>query len=455
MEQWNKKQKVHNAKLLKDEFLNGTIAEAGGIEDLKPSLGIINEKEMIMFTNHFHYEQDAHGGLSQIVHSVMYRSFDGGETWGKGKHTPFLGFEPSVTVIDGILFVQTHLLPNIFTTNKVCLGNIYRSEDKGETWTRTEITPEFLGDCPKDVENCPNRNFLKLPDGSIIIFVTCTMEDRMFAYRMRSVDKGLSWEIDKVRYADDTGWNHLIEAVTFITPSGRLMAIGRVDWSWLQGLDVPYKVKRDKNHEIDTSTAMLLIESHDDGLTWEAVRGLGYEAMMYPSIVYLDKERFILTYTMRDSRFKTPYPHMGVQAVLGREKSDGGFEIDFEHDIIILDDRTPECAPQTEGFGMTQLLPDGSLITPYSYREVLPEWEKSLTNGEYKTDGLFQEFYVRSGKARYGEKVDVSWWRNVSDTLKRLLTDQYAMVLRMIFFKTQVLKWRIEELDSNTQTGDK
>lgn len=42
---------------------------------------------------------------------------------------PFWGYEPSVSVIDGVLFVQTHLHPNLFVSNKACMAILYRSED--------------------------------------------------------------------------------------------------------------------------------------------------------------------------------------------------------------------------------------------------------------------------------------------------------------------------------------
>ena len=86
---------------------------------------------------------------------------------------------------------------------------------------------------------------------------------------------------------------------------------------------------------------MLLMESLDDGITWNAVRGVGYMGMMYPSIVFMDDKRFILTYTMRIHGQK-PYPVKGVQAVFGRENEDGTFDFDFENDILIIDDSTPD-----------------------------------------------------------------------------------------------------------------
>lgn len=39
------------------------------------------------------------------------------------------------------------------------------------------------------------------------------------------------------------------------------------------------------------------------------------------------------------------------------------------------------------------------------------------------------------------------WWRDASDDWKRVMVDQYSMRLGRIFFKTQVLKWKLFGLD--------
>ncbi len=449
MQPWRVGNRVYNPKNITWQNLTGEFVDVGGTHDLKPSLGFFNEKEMVLFTHHFHYEQDAHGAPKQFTHSVMFRSEDGGKTWGRGKHNPFNGLEACITVVDGVMLVTRG-------------EYIHRSEDRGETWENTEITTDMLPGCIKDCGLCTSRNFVKMSDGSIIVFVNAVRsgtdlfeKDQWYeTYRLRSTDLGKTWEAEQVTYVDYHGFNLLTEAFSYVTPSGRLMAVGRVIWAHLKDMDIPHKVVQEDFDELDTITGMVMLESKDQGITWEVVRGLGYLTMMYPSVAYVDDHHFVLTYTARGVQVPRPYPHMGVQAVIGTEHSDGTIEIDFDHDIIIIDDRTPDCAPQTEGFGLTQKLPDGSLITPYSFREIIPSWEKVLSTDEYKTDAVFLEAYIRSGCQWMGEGNHMNgadhvpyWWRDMNDDMKRVMVDQYSMRLGRIFFKTQVLKWTISGLD--------
>lgn len=188
-----------------------------------------------------------------------------------------------------------------------------------------------------------SRNLIKLPDNSIVGFVWTMGECQ---YRVRSIDKGKSWSIDivedgDIKFKEGTYRPIMAEAVTFITPSKRLMAVARVTLSNLADENIPHLYNA-KPFDTDEGDGMLLIESNDFGLTWHAVRGLGYGGMMYPSVVYLDEKRFVFTYTLRSAAASVgaPYRHVGIQAVVGIEEDDGSFSVDFDNDIIILDDKT-------------------------------------------------------------------------------------------------------------------
>ena len=60
-------------------------------------------------------------------------------------------------------------------------------------------------------------------------------------------------------------------------------------------------------------------------------------------------------------------PPLGVHAVLGKEVPDG-FRFDFEHDRLVIDQKTPVGNPSGGGFGPTVQLDDGTLVTSYSWR---------------------------------------------------------------------------------------
>ena len=82
---------------------------------------------------------------------------------------------------------------------------------------------------------------------------------------------------------------------------------------------------------------------------------------MYQAFLRLADGRLLLTFTVRALR-----PPLGVHAVLGKELPDG-FQFDFDHDRIVIDQKTPVGKPSGGGFGPTVQLEDGTLVTSYSY----------------------------------------------------------------------------------------
>lgn len=87
---------------------------------------------------------------------------------------------------------------------------------------------------------------------------------------------------------------------------------------------------------------------------------------MYPAILPLLDGRLLFTFTVR-AAVAPARPPIGVQAVLGRQTSEG-FRFDFKNDRIVLDNKTPVGALSGGGFGPTVQLDDGILVTSYSYR---------------------------------------------------------------------------------------
>ena len=443
----NKIKIINNKNQISALCINETVIP--GVNNHKPSIAVLNENEMLLFTLHRHYEEDAHGGPSQVCHTVMYHSYDGGITWGKGKHMPFKGFEASASVIDGVIFVQTHLYPDIFDNDfENCIALLYRSDDNGETWTETRFTPEFFG-IKSNTVLCMSRNLVKLPDDSIIGFVWSLGE---YQYRVKSMDMGKSWNFDivedsDIKFKEGAYRPVMAEAVTFVTPSKRLMAVSRVILSNLSDKNIPYLYNA-KPFDTDEGDGMILIESNDFGLTWHAVRGLGYGGMMYPSIVYLDEKRFILTYTLRNATASVgaPYRHVGMQAVMGIEEDDGSFSVDFDNDVIILDDKTPGEVITSEGYGMTNAVSEGILITPCCYAVAKDEYKSMVQSGEcFDSADVFNYLFTETGKADAYDGPDVEWWNKSTPEWKKVLIHECAWQVGLIHYKSRVIKWRVEK----------
>jgi hypothetical protein len=97
-------------------------------------------------------------------------------------------------------------------------------------------------------------------------------------------------------------------------------------------------------------------------MTFDRIRDFGDYGEMYMSLLRLQDKRLLLTFTVRDLN-----PPLGVRSIPGVEMNDG-FEVDFAHDRIMLDTRTPVGKYQGGGFGPTVQFGDGTLITSYSYR---------------------------------------------------------------------------------------
>ncbi len=95
---------------------------------------------------------------------------------------------------------------------------------------------------------------------------------------------------------------------------------------------------------------------------------------MDPSIRPLNvSNRLLFTFTQRSLD-----PPLGVRAVFGFQTEDG-FDLDFEHDLLVLDVKTPPEQTSGGGYGNTIMLDDGYLLTCYSYRD---------TTGAFKVESI-------------------------------------------------------------------
>jgi len=443
METWPK---LFAPKNLRESDLWGEVASIASPNDFKPTIGVFDDKELVLFAAHEHFESSYHFGedqtFSHVAHIVMYQSQDGGKNWKCRGHIgnngkPFTGVgEPFVTIIDNVLFLSAGT-------------SLYRSEDKGVTWEEIPFDCKSLGLQEGDLP-FPSRNFIKLKDGAIACTVWVIGADRKhgIVLRMTSKDSGKTWEhtVAREEAAFTGGYTHtsMCEAVLFRSPkSDRLMAVSRIVWSRLTEetlAKITHPVKEDKESDIDQTAGMLLMESEDEGLTWKPVRGLGYRGMMYPGVVYCNDSDFILTYTQRVSSTDSPYPHIGVQAILGHENDDGTFDLDFEKDVIIIDDRTPDYSTEGGCYGVTRILPDGTFITPYSYRVNTKELDQKLQDGTFASDETFWHYFETTGMHAHCPHYGI--FRDATNDLKKhLIVACFAKERSESRLLTGVLRW--------------
>lgn len=435
--------KLINPKRLTPEKLTGTTTDLPGYQHIKASIGILNERDLVLTAAHVHPEEFAYN-RDVMCHSVLSFSHDGGKTWGDGTHVHgHTSHETYMQCIDGVLFFVY-----VTVESSKCNNYIHRSEDGGKTWKTFLLDRTFLEYPDKLSHFRTTRNFVKMPDGSIVIFVIHT-DPKLPQYRLRSTDMGKTWEKEELRWNGvpavgvDTHW---CEMFTYFTPSGRMMGISRIDPSAVLNKDIPYIYTTEQTWPNDEGMTMMLIESKDGGISWEAVRGLGYAAMMYPSVVYLNNHDFILTYTLRDSRCPgNPYPHMGVQAILCCENEDGSITADFDHDIIILDDRSPDHAVSVDGYGTTQMLSDGTLVTPFTYVTYNPELDEMMRDVASIPYEYYEQLSLRTGKGRE------YWTREVWDNMKTLNhathVQNVAKQLRLMRSTASVIRWKLDITD--------
>jgi hypothetical protein len=356
---------IRNPKKLGAGPLAAERIAVGGTGEYKPCIAKVREGELILVN----YLSDV-----QPLPVYVYRSSDGGRTWsGPNKTAIAPGEEPYLSRLkEGAL---------LLTGGGNCWGS--RSEDGGRSWTR-ELKPlEFAS----KVAGFLSRNILELNDGSLLAIVDVPGKGKPVQYGnefvARSRDQGRTWpEVYPLRVEGVPAgypWSIFEEAHLWQARSGKLYAIARVDHRCyrlagrkLSNLEMAsvacslfhwgYRLVKDISEtEIDHLNHLKIFSSTDQGKTWQAGPDLGDYGTMYQSILRLQDGRLLLTYTCRSID-----PPLGVRAVVGSEDEDG-FEFDLQHDVLILDNKTPIGRGSGGGYGPTVQLDDGTLVTSYSY----------------------------------------------------------------------------------------
>ena len=376
--------------------------------DYKPCIARLPSGELLVVAFHGY---NLEGGKYR-EDMILFRSGDGGKTWGERQVLALLGREPYFSVLrDGTVFITTHLLrQDIRNKLGYIHGYLHRSTDNGKTWTTLKIGAEDVPGAAPRTWTHTSRNVLELQDGSLILGVSAGSS---IDYLWRSRDKGKTWDKSlacRVQGFDVTkqGFPWHAETVFTQAPNDDIFAIARCHSSVLPplaGTNVAVG-----NDQVER---MALFRSRDRGKTWTLEPEMGsYYGEMYQAFLRLSDGTLLLTFTVRALR-----PPLGVHAVLGRELHDG-FKFDFEHDRIVIDQKTPVGRPSGGGFGPTVQLDDGMLVTSYSYRRAddqshleVARWR--LPAGAAEESGKGQPFRKQEVRRLsvhdVGEYVAVPW----------------------------------------------
>jgi len=388
--------------------LPAKIAHLPGRYNFKPHIGRLPDGEILLFASHTHSEEIATSqnvdlpARSINTHVVLYRSNDDSRSWGRGRHVRELigGHEPSVSIIDGILLVTVNIhgsgwFPDPFAERDHFYVVVARSEDRGETFTTTIFDRAATGATDDDRVDC-SRNILRLPNGRLWLGLGLGARHRV----AHSDDLGRSWTMADAR-VEGVGYEGIsrsffIESLAFYSPWGRLMMLARVDFGFAKFANpLPHDPQYAGGTGLDQFDGQVLFTSEDDGLTWTPVRAVGFPALMYPSIVNLDESRMLLTYTVREippEDSGSIHRKVGIQAIVVEAQSDGSFDFDFSRDVAIVDDSTPASMRNAGGFGNTLRLPDGTLITPFSYPLIDPDILALADRKEYLKEEVYDHW---------------------------------------------------------------
>lgn len=406
----NDTMRVIGLSRLKTESIPALRVPVGCVDDYKPCVAKLPGGTLLLVDFHQHVEQHVpasgwNEGNCFTEHIVLHESKDMGRTWSRGRHLPLLGREPYLSVLkNGRIFITTHFLYCDGMNDKTyTYAIIHSSTDNGATWNSTKILKDrFEG----GEYAYTGRNILERPDGVLMLGLSAGGRGR--DYMLLSDDCGESWKPVKTVFkgfdAKSYKFSAMEEGVLFYSPSGRLMMMCRVDLRLLKfSVKVPF-IDYDGalGEGFDQFDSAVLFESKDGGLSWEPVRGVGFTGMMYPSFVPLCRGRMLYTFTVRAPLFS----HMGVQAVVIDELDDGSFQIDMDHDRIVIDEKTPDHLVSGGGFGPTIRLDDDTLMTSYSYR---PDSELFQIGNKVFDPSNFNNYVEK-----YPTRVETAIW-NIPD----------------------------------------
>ena len=351
----------------------------------KPTIARLPSGELIVMS--FFWEGGAHRpGGTYHEYSTIWRSLDDGRTWSAGERASrspeedFIGREHWLTAIDdgtqhGLLFSTCQIA--LWDTSSPLFGTpnpkneapsyVSRSTDGGRTWKQERIGPDgFDGAFTRT-----NRNIVRMDDGRLMFGVAnWTGAPGLINYLWTSEDEGLTWQqSEQLSFGTYTNYKGeeqpfenggpFIDETWFdINQAGELVAYIRLNWT-----SPLFPIDETPTSGGDQADRTITATSTDGGLTWGDFKDCGNYGQMYARVTRLNDDRLLLTITQRDY-YEGLTEHLGLRALVS---NDDGKTWNFEKDLIILDENTPLGWRQGGGFGTTLQLPDGSLISCYSF----------------------------------------------------------------------------------------
>ncbi|HIN95003.1 MAG TPA: hypothetical protein EYN03_05105 [Planctomycetes bacterium] len=335
-------------------------------EDYKPWITKLKNNQLLIVCFHA-------GRNPMKEHAVFWRSDDGGKTWSKREPRPDVaGREFSLTCLsDGTLLMPCHFLSSD-SVNKAghTYSKVFRSVDRGKTWTETRVGPEgfpamaaTMNDWTAFEVSDPKRPGKQLTClGTSMSHGGKQAPGHVFLWRSR--DSGKTW--DKSLNPNTQGWSDVdgffCQSVTYAGQRNRLLHVVRVDrggphWK------LPVRPGETLAGN-DNADRMMLWLSTDAGHSWHKQKEggrFGIYGEMYPRFLKLADKRLLLTFTVR-SGSTDGYP-LGVRAIVS---DDDGENWDFRRDRLVISYENQGASGG--GFGNTVQNADGSLVSCYSYR---------------------------------------------------------------------------------------
>ena len=247
--------------------------------------------------------------------TVIYRSSDEGRSWQKVemKGEKILGKEQSIICLrdNKTVLLQTEAKGS----------PLFRSADRGVTWNRVDYG-ESTG---------TTRNFIELSDGSVLMFGSAgaappsAASARNRSWRLRSIDGGRTWPERKAVATWDSSESFFSEVFILPFSDTHLLAATRVEGHLARRIAKAPPIGIGLSAGGETDECMVLMDSHDGGLTWSNFRTfLGYSAV-HVHMLKLTDGRLL-------SVFRRRFLPYGVGAVLS---DDNGKTWDLANPIIV------------------------------------------------------------------------------------------------------------------------
>jgi hypothetical protein len=423
--------------------------------DLKPSMVALDDGRMMLCT----MNPDKTRGADYPTRLTLYRSSDSGRSWDKGEDLGYRNTEPNLDTFDDRIVLMAY--PAVVNGAMPAITYLRYDMQTGEKTVVhigvDDLPEKFRRDFKGFYQG--SYNILKRrEDGALI----CIMSDGKNEFLAESYNLGLGWSVKEIVHTDlriryynahplYPGCSLFCEALLFHSPSGRLMAFARIEPSGFGDYAIPQFPDRKNCPHFDNYDALVWLESPDGGLSWELLRGFGCTGMMYPSVAVLSGCEMLVTYTLRaippeDENY--PYPHMGLQGIVVTENADGSFECDFDHDLIILDDSTPDFATSGAPYGRIMQLSDGSFISPFSYTYYTDELLQWLNEKQYWDRSIYEAMRARVAPLvpGYGDESRFTYERTPKTEfyLRHHFTDYMCASLGMMKYLVAIRKWRLD-----------